>query len=184
MKTLSEIIAEAIEKYHRGLMQKRVLKTMEEIEANTDIQKTYLVGSDAVAELNNKLGNCSLEQEGNDFYITGADAVRKKLGDSIKFYETNIKLSQSNFVSIECGFRPKYIVYTMVWSGAVAARFLDIEANREKRICCLDPGATSATNVPVTSDPTIVFETYDTGIRLRAAYNHYTYSAIYFYIFG
>ena len=30
--------------------------------------------------LNNKLGNCSLEQEGNDFFIVGADAVRKKLG--------------------------------------------------------------------------------------------------------
>lgn len=32
------------------------------------------------AALNNKLGNCSLEQEGNDFFIVGADAVRKKLG--------------------------------------------------------------------------------------------------------
>ena len=25
----------------------------------------------------NKFGGCTLEQEGNDFYITGADAVRK-----------------------------------------------------------------------------------------------------------
>lgn len=31
--------------------------------------------------LNNKLGNCSLERSGNDFYIVGADAVRKKLGE-------------------------------------------------------------------------------------------------------
>lgn len=34
-------------------------------------------------ELNDKFGGCSLEQEGQDFYIVGADAVRKKLGESI-----------------------------------------------------------------------------------------------------
>ena len=32
------------------------------------------------AALNNNLNGCSLEQEGNDFYIVGADSVRKKLG--------------------------------------------------------------------------------------------------------
>lgn len=31
--------------------------------------------------LNNNLGGCQLTQEGNDFYIVGADSVRKKLGD-------------------------------------------------------------------------------------------------------
>ena len=31
--------------------------------------------------LNANLGGCSLEQEGGNFYITGADAVRKKLGN-------------------------------------------------------------------------------------------------------
>ncbi len=30
--------------------------------------------------LNNNLGGCQLAQEGNDFYIVGADSVRKKLG--------------------------------------------------------------------------------------------------------
>ncbi len=34
-------------------------------------------------EINSNFGGCSFEQEGNDFYITGADAVRKKLGDSV-----------------------------------------------------------------------------------------------------
>lgn len=33
--------------------------------------------------INSNFGGCSFEQEGNDFYITGADAVRKKLGDSV-----------------------------------------------------------------------------------------------------
>ena len=30
--------------------------------------------------LNNNLGGCQLTQEGEDFYIVGADSVRKKLG--------------------------------------------------------------------------------------------------------
>ncbi len=30
--------------------------------------------------INSNFGGCSFEQEGDDFYITGADAVRKKLG--------------------------------------------------------------------------------------------------------
>lgn len=36
-----------------------------------------------VNDINSNFGGCSFEQEGNDFYITGADAVRKKLGDSV-----------------------------------------------------------------------------------------------------
>ena len=35
-------------------------------------------------QLNNKLNGCSLEQDGEDFYIVGADAVRKKLGSGLK----------------------------------------------------------------------------------------------------
>lgn len=34
---------------------------------------------DRINELNRDLGGCSLEQDGVDFYIVGADAVRKKL---------------------------------------------------------------------------------------------------------
>ena len=34
-----------------------------------------------VNDINSNFGGCSFEQEGNDFYVTGADAVRKKLGD-------------------------------------------------------------------------------------------------------
>ncbi len=34
----------------------------------------------SIPALNDKLAGCSFEQEGNDFYIVGADAVRKKLG--------------------------------------------------------------------------------------------------------
>lgn len=35
-----------------------------------------------VTELSRDLGGCSFEQEGDNFYVVGADAVRKKLGSS------------------------------------------------------------------------------------------------------
>ena len=37
---------------------------------------------DRINELNRDLGGCSLEQNGEDFYVVGADSVRKKLGSS------------------------------------------------------------------------------------------------------
>lgn len=47
--------------------------------------------------LNNKLNGCSLEQEGEDFYIVGADSVRKKLGNidasKIKMVEKSISIT-------------------------------------------------------------------------------------------
>lgn len=40
---------------------------------------------DRINELNRDLGGCSLEQDGVDFYIVGADAVRKKLGETPEY---------------------------------------------------------------------------------------------------
>lgn len=48
--------------------------------------------------LNNNLGGCSLSQEGNDFYITGADSVRKKLGSgkiNFLYYHTAKTINQA-----------------------------------------------------------------------------------------
>lgn len=39
----------------------------------------------AVETLSSDLGGCSLEQDGVDFYIVGADAVRKKLGETPEY---------------------------------------------------------------------------------------------------
>lgn len=55
----------------------KTLDTLEEIEANTN--EGQIAGALAVKELNNNLGGCQLTQEGNDFFIIGADSVRKKL---------------------------------------------------------------------------------------------------------
>lgn len=80
-QTLDKRILNLIKGYMSKLSFKKVLTSMEEVEANTN--ETNLVGAPVIAELNNKLSGCSFEQEGTDFYITGADAVRKKLGSGM-----------------------------------------------------------------------------------------------------
>lgn len=64
-----------------------ILNSLEEVSAAT--QQNTIAGALALKEANSvlketnsNLGGCSFEQEGNDFYITGADSVRKKLGRS------------------------------------------------------------------------------------------------------
>lgn len=78
MKNIAEQILEGLSKFYVGFQNRRVLKTMEEIEANTDEQN--IPSALLLGEINNKLNGCSLEQVGEDFYIVGADSVRKKLG--------------------------------------------------------------------------------------------------------
>lgn len=45
-----------------------------------DTSSRMAASAKAVSTLNNNLGGCQLTQEGEDFYIVGADSVRKKLG--------------------------------------------------------------------------------------------------------
>lgn len=63
-----------------------ILNSLVEVDAAT--QQNTIAGALALKEANSALketksdlGGCSFEQEGNDFYITGADSVRKKLGN-------------------------------------------------------------------------------------------------------
>lgn len=72
-----------------------------------------LNAEEKISELNNSLtqnldeslGGCILEQEGNDFYITGADSVRKKLGSQIinfgKVTSVNVSTRFSNYTSLK-----------------------------------------------------------------------------------
>ena len=45
-------------------------------------QDGFVPGAKPVAQLISDLGGCSFEQEGDNFYVVGADAVRKKLGSN------------------------------------------------------------------------------------------------------
>lgn len=48
-------------------------------------QNGFVPGAKPVAQLISDLGGCSLERDGVDFYIVGADAVRKKLGETPEY---------------------------------------------------------------------------------------------------
>ena len=48
-------------------------------------QEGFVPGAKPVAQLISDLGGCSLEQDGVDFYIVGADAVQKKLGETPEY---------------------------------------------------------------------------------------------------
>jgi len=51
--------------------------------------------NDKIENVSSSLGGCSLEQEGENFYIVGADSVRKKLGSGI--LKRTIVLSHTRF---------------------------------------------------------------------------------------
>ena len=53
-------------------------------------QNGFVPGAKPVAQLISDLGGCSLEQENGNFYIVGADSVRKKLGNQ-------------EFAALDCG---------------------------------------------------------------------------------
>lgn len=55
METLADKIANAIERYHVLFMRKKVLKTVEEIEATSDPLEKYIAGAGTVGELYNNL---------------------------------------------------------------------------------------------------------------------------------
>lgn len=64
-----------------------------------EIQKTKRFATEEIDKMNQelikRLGGCSLEQEGNNFFIIGADSVRKKLGDveeGLHFYSSSTNL--------------------------------------------------------------------------------------------
>lgn len=50
-----------------------------------DTSSRLAASAKAISTLNNNLGGCQFTQEGNDFYIVGADSVRKKLGSALYY---------------------------------------------------------------------------------------------------
>lgn len=89
-------------------VQEKIAGTAETLDGITGVSdstelddSTKLATSKAVKTLrdnvNSSLNGCSFEQEGNSFYIIGADAVRKKLG-SVTLYirATSSYVSDSN----------------------------------------------------------------------------------------
>ena len=94
--TLDQKILELVKKYMGKLAQKKVLTSMEEVEANTN--ETNLVAAPVVAELNNKLGGfepiCDSTGEitGYKTDVGGADTVFP----FIKRLSGNFRLNSNN----------------------------------------------------------------------------------------
>lgn len=106
MKNIAEQILEGLSKFYVGFQNRRVLKTMEEIEANTDEQN--IPSALLLGEINNKLmhGNLSFDYTGGKLYAEikdGADTVRKKLGDILPDSMT-IQLTSSTAASVHVDY--------------------------------------------------------------------------------
>lgn len=70
MKNIAEQILEGLSKFYVGFQNRRVLKTMEEIEANTDEQN--IPSALLLGEINNKL----MFPDGSAFYLDIHDGIR------------------------------------------------------------------------------------------------------------
>lgn len=59
---------------------------------------------------NSSLDGCSFEQDGEDFYIVGADSVRKKLGSgNLKIIKSGALWKNGEYVNINLGATYKHI---------------------------------------------------------------------------
>lgn len=75
----------------------------------TDLNVTvpgYAADATRVSELNNSLNGCSLEQEGTEFFIVGADSVRKKLGNSVN----KLTIKVTDYLHVVNGVAGSYAV--------------------------------------------------------------------------
>lgn len=82
------------------------LLTLEEITASTSLTDKG-ASAESVKSLNASLGGCSIEREGEAFFIVGADSVRKKLGeptvDALKLSGGNYTATKAEKVLIDWG---------------------------------------------------------------------------------
>lgn len=82
MKNIAEQILEGLSKFYVGFQNRRVLKTMEEIEANTDEQN--LPSALLLGEINNKL----MFPDGTEFYLDEKDGERGYNSDPARGADT------------------------------------------------------------------------------------------------
>ncbi len=104
-----------------------LLATMEQVAANTaagmavDALAIKQVGSDLAAHAT-QLGGCTLQQSGSDFYIVGADSVRKKLGDiGGEWLGRNFAVYPGNWTAITIPTLGKHLTLALSTKDGVAA---------------------------------------------------------------
>lgn len=113
MKTIAEQILSGLNKFYAAFQTKRVLKTMEEVEANTS--EANLVAAPVVAELNDKLANGRVElvvtNDGLGYKLDGADTVLPFSRIGSKIVLGNLKVpSVGSSVSVRLEKRPRFVI--------------------------------------------------------------------------
>ena len=96
----------------------------------------------SISALNNNLGGCSIEQEGEDFFIVGADAVRKKLGNpngevEVLLHSRNIGLDASGNrrASITVSDALKYSLFFVLYQyNSTASYTINVNGGTWKQI--------------------------------------------------
>lgn len=111
--TLDKRILDIMKKYMGMLVSKKVLTTMEEVEANTN--ETNLVAAPVVAELNDKLANGRVElvvtNDGLGYKLDGADTVLPFSRIGSKIVLGNLKVpSVGSSVSVRLEKRPRFVI--------------------------------------------------------------------------
>lgn len=96
MESLAQKIADAIGKYHTGFMRKKVLKTVEEIEATSDPLEKYIAGAGTVGELYNNL----MFPDGLYFYPDVHDGKRGYNTDVARGADTFVPFSSAEVIEI------------------------------------------------------------------------------------
>ena len=81
--------------------------------------------SNNINTTSSKLGGCSFEQDGNAFYIVGADSVRKKLGnDNVRIFTLSLPNADGAYTldNLDLAGDPNFIVVSTannVWVDAI-----------------------------------------------------------------
>jgi len=101
IKDIGTKITEGLDKFYKAFQKQRVLKTMEEVEANTD--EKNLASALLLSELNNNLGGArfGLTEDGTPGWKDGADTVHP-------FIKNKLILTQFATGSINSGSYPYY----------------------------------------------------------------------------
>ena len=165
MTTIADKIAEAIGKYHIGFMKKKVLKSLEEIEANTDPNEKYVAGVGAVSELNNKL----MFPDGSGFYLDSQDGERGFNTDPARGADTFCPFKKSALLSGSVYLYGKDSVrsFTINFSGCSTLTY-----NGGGAIVTLDgvTASSAVTDMVITDKSHVLTFTVNRGVDAHISY--------------
>lgn len=142
IRDLGTKIAESIDKFYKAFQKQRVLKTMEEVVANTN--ETNLVSAPVVAELKNKLSGfepiCDASGKITGYKTAGGADTVFPFSD-IKYKRGTFTISLTTaYTLVDVGFRPKFIYARLTSYPGNQSYWIYDEQKKSLRIFSLYPG--------------------------------------------